>query len=220
MIKKIKTIILAISLLALASCSSWLNMEKKNFDIINGQKMMAFKLKINYNGKYINNNYLSQIFHTNCRSFFSENNKVKSDDVFIKTNNLESYKVKGDYVFIKTNNLESYLNAIECSSYRVFYVKSRFKRIKNKIASLSKESDNAINYVGDIEVEWNSQIFKITDLFTLGHLFINDKGTLSIRKKENYSAFVEFMKNEYDIEETKLNNAFNIDISKNIVLEN
>ena len=96
----------------------------------------------------------------------------------------------------------------------------KFFRFYKNSSPLSKESDNAINYVGDIEVEWNSQIFKITDLFTLGHLFINDKGTLSIRKKENYSAFVEFMKNEYDIEETKLNNAFNIDISKNIVLEN
>jgi len=204
MIRKIKTTILAIYLLALASCSPSLNMEKKNFDTINNQKIIAFKLKINYNGNHINNNFLSQMFSTQCRSFFSEN----------------YYKIKGDYVFLKTNNLESYFNAIECNSYRVFYIKSRFKRIKNKIASLSKQNNNTINYVGDIEVEWNSQIFKITDLFYLGHLLINDKGTLSIRKKENYSAFVEFMKNEYDIEKTNLNNAFDIDISKSIVLEN
>lgn len=204
MIRKIKTTILAIYLLALASCSPSLNMEKKNFDTINNQKIVAFKLKINYNGNHINNNFSSQMFPTQCRSFFSEN----------------YYKIKGDYVFLKTNNLESYFNAIECNSYRVFYIKSRFKRIKNKIASLSKQNNNTINYVGDIEVEWNSQIFKITDFFILGHLLINDKGTLSIRKKENYSAFVEFMKNEYDIEKTNLNNAFDIDISKNIVLEN
>ena len=206
MIRKIKTTILAIYLLALASCSPSLNMEKKNFDTINNQKIIAFKLKINYNGNHINNNFLSQIMSSTqyCRSYFSEN----------------YYKIKGDYVFLKTNNLESYFNAIECNSYRVFYIKSRFKRIKNKIASLSKQNNNTINYVGDIEVEWNSQIFKITDLFYLGHLLINDKGTLSIRKKENYSAFVEFMKNEYDIEKTNLNNAFDIDISKNIVLEN
>ncbi|MES2677871.1 MAG: hypothetical protein V4612_06155 [Pseudomonadota bacterium] len=103
----------------------------------------------------------------------------------------------------------------ECLEYRVFYNKSRFKKVDAKIFSFAGDS-NKINYGGDIEIDWVPEIFQVTDLFLLGHLGNGDGGSFSMRITEDYPGYVEFMKNTYGFGRDKLNNSFNKNINQQL----
>jgi hypothetical protein len=93
----------------------------------------------------------------------------------------------------------------------------RFKRIGNKIFSFA--SGDKINYGGDLEIEWNSEIFKATDLFLLGHLGINDNGSLTMRVTEDYDRYLSFMKSVYGFEKEKSVKAVEKALAKEPVLK-
>ena len=195
---KIKLLTIICLSLLLSNCASSLNMKKEDFASFQKEnKVAAFKIKLTYGGRHMSVNPLKD-WKSFCRLYFSKDGKIFSGESY-------PYKVNGDYVFVNTNNSELYITGLECNEYRVFYNKMRFKRIGNKIFSFSNA--NKINYAGDIEIEWNPEIFKTTDLFLLGHLGISDKGSFAMRLTDDYNSYLDFMKNSYGFEKDKSVNA-------------
>lgn len=189
--KKFSVILLS---LFLSSCASNFQMKHEDFSSLQkGKKIAAFGVKLTHDGKKINTNPMSD-FSSSCRLYFSKDGKFFSEAAY-------QYKASGDYVFVDTDNDDLYLTGVECAEYRVFYNKVRFKSIGNKIFSFA--NGDKINYGGDLEIEWNSEIFKLTDLFLLGHLGINDHGSFSMRVTEDYDHYLSFMKSTYGFEKEK-----------------
>jgi len=184
--------------LFLSNCASNFQMKNDDFSSLQkGKKIAAFGVKLIYGGKKMSINPISD-WTSYCRLYFSK------DGNFFSAANYP-YKISGDYVFIDTDNEELYLTGVDCSEYRVFYNKMRFKKIGNKIFSFA--NGNKINYGGNLEIEWNSEIFKVTDLFLLGHLGVNDNGSFTIRLTDDYDSYLNFIKNSYGFEKEKSVNA-------------
>ena len=182
----------------LSNCTFDLQMKKEDFTLIQKEKKIAvFKIKPMLEGRKMSINP-PQDWKSYCRFYFSEDGNFFSKEFY-------PYKVRNEYVFVNTTSPDIYLTGIECAEYRVFYNKMRFKRIGNKIFSFSNA--NKINYAGDIEIEWNPEIFKTTDLFLLGHLGISDKGSFAMRLTDDYNSYLDFMKNSYGFEKDKSVNA-------------
>lgn len=180
--------------LFLTSCASSFQMKQENFSSLEkGKKIAAFGVKLVYGGKKMNTDPVAD-FSSYCHLYFSKDGKFFSEANY-------PYKTSGNYVFVETENDELYLTAIDCAEYRVLYNKMRFKSIGNKIFSFT--SGDKVNYGGDLEIEWNSEIFKVSDLFLLGHFFINDHGSFTMRLTENYDHYLNFMKSAYGFEKEK-----------------
>lgn len=91
-------------------------------------------------------------------------------------------------------------------TYRVFYHKTRIFKIRENL--LNNVAKGRINYGGDIDINWNSEIFKISDLFYLGHLNIGDDGSFAMRVENNFYNYVNFLNYEYGINPHNVVNAF------------
>lgn len=194
---KINKILTIISIFSLSSCVS---LKMKETDL-NNKDITVFNIKLNYNGK-MKSLYPGDEGLDSCFVYFSGS---KSRGLRYK---IAKAGYKDNYFFVQNPYYEDiYLHSIRCSNFRGLYNKARLRRVHQKITSRPRR--RGISYGGDIEIDWNSEIFKGSDLFNLSDMGIEDGGTFTMKIDDNYRDYINFMRSSYNYNPHKIN--YNVD---------
>lgn len=204
----IKLPVILFILVILSGCISSIKMNPEKFAELKSENkdLMVFKIDFNYSG-----NQVDLYPPSKCYIFFSNSNS-KGLTRYVS----ESVK-GGNYVFVTPKNPEEeiYLNAIQCMEYRVFYNKNRLKKVKQKISTI--EMQNKINYGGDIEIYWTAETFKVSDLFNLGHMGMQDDGSFTMRVNDGYEDYLDFISNKYGAKKEESHNSTDKEILRKVL---
>ncbi len=166
-------------LIALSSCS-YHKLTKQHLEEVkhSEKEVIIYNVKFKYGSKYRDISKSSP-----CVVHFSDQNRkpFKSLKISKEINN-------SNYLVIeKDKDQRVTLDNIYCSQYRVLWNKDRYKKVKQKIDGF-KHGEKFV-YGGDIEINWKSKMFNISDLFYLGHMGINDKGKFSLKVTDSYKDY-------------------------------
>ena len=195
---KFRKYLILLVLVGLANCTHKSRMGLNHFNFDDKPSVAVAKVNLIYDGKKI-----PMDSRTCFVNFYDEDSKV----VFLK------YRVNGDYIFMNTDANAVYLREIRRSSYRVFYNKARTKTlVKRMDAGIRK---GKFNYLGDIDIRWTPQIFKISDLFNMGALG-QDHGSFSMRVRDNYHGYLDFMRRRYGFDGRRSVDSLNRSLTRQV----
>jgi hypothetical protein len=199
--------------LFITSCYGPKEVDKTYFQ--QNKTITAFSLNLNYSNSDIN---FKDKFPSSCFIHISKDSSLFPINNGITLSGGFNYKYSNDYIFLDDSYDDIYLSSVECSGYRVFYNKMRFKRTQTKILIGEKVKDK-INYGGHIDIDWHPEIFKVSDLFILGHMMIGDDGDFVLKISDEYKEFLNFMESQFDIKADKIFNSANQELLKKGFIE-
>jgi len=201
-------IILILSLLMLSSCIQYTVKKEDFFNLKENEKITGFKTTIDLEDDKFNASYTDRKqLYSFCSLILTEKeNEIAS---------LFNYLTDNDYVFFKTSSNDSkiYLTAVNCVQERFLYTKNRIKKIYLTIADV--KDGKKVNYGGDIEIDWTPDTFKFSDLFRLGNLGVQDKGTLGINVKDEFKDYQNYLSKYYGVNKNDIGNITDKSLLKN-----
>lgn len=196
--KYFKLLSLILILSCLSNCMGKFRMTPEKFSNLTAQEksnMVVFKVNLNYSGNNVD-------LYPRSKCYLSFKNSTTKNLDF-KISKATGY---GNYVFVNLENPNDhlYLNDVRCSEYKVFYNKKRLKHVNKYLTSAHR--NNKIKYGGDIDIYWIPKGFNVSDLFNLGDLGIDDNGSFTLRNKNNYNAYLRFMRQTHNVTPSQTSN--------------
>jgi hypothetical protein len=197
MLKIKKALAIITILFMIPSCVQSLKMKPEDFSSME-KGISALNVKLNYNNKNISL-YPGDEGLNSCFIYFKD-----SESNHLKHKITKNYnRSKGNYIFIpNSNSSDIYLDSIHCLEYKVFYNKARVSTVKQRISSTSSNIKNKISYIGDVDINWISETFQTGDLLNLGAIG-RDGGSFTMRIRDNYNNYLNFMESDYSINKGK-----------------